>query len=113
MKEFHYITLLPNKETGAKYRLTINDREIFITYFDTGIKMELDFEIIKFHKESDYNSFLIMQRVADSIQEVWLGSMKEYGLSLDSNCLDIIDESIKKTLGWSFKTKINRKYLQG
>ena len=95
--------MLPNKETGAKYKLTIDDREIFITYFDTGLKTERDFEIIKFHKESDYNSFLIMQRVADSIQEVWLGSMKKYGLSLDSNCLDIIDESIKKTLDWNIK----------
>lgn len=113
MKEFHYITLLPNKETGAKYKLTINHRQIFITYFDTGLKMETDFNIIIFRKESDYNSFLIMQRVADSIQEVWLGSMKEYGLSLDSNCLDIIDESIKKTLGWSFKTIFNIKFLQG
>ena len=113
MKEFHYITLLPNKETGAKYKLTINHRQIFITYFDTGLKSERDFVLINFRKESDYNSILIIQQVADRIKEVLSGSMKKYGLSLDSNCLDIIDESMKKTLGWSVITIFNIKYLQG
>ena len=113
MKEFHYITLLPNKETGAKYKLTINHRQMFITYFDTKLKDERDFVFVNFRKESDYNSILIQQQVANGIKEVCSGSMKKYGLSLDSNCLDIIDESMKKTLGWSVITIFNIKYLQG
>ena len=103
MKEFHYITLLPNKETGAKYQLTINDRQIFITYFDTDLKMEVPFELVIFRKESDYNSILTILKVKDRINEVCSGTMKKYGLSLDSNCLDIIDETIKKALGWNIK----------
>lgn len=103
MKEFHYITLLPNKETGAKYKLTINHRQVFITYFDTELKIENYFVLADFRKESDYNSILIRQQVANRIKEVCSRSMEKYGLSLDSNCLDIIDESIKKTLGWGIK----------
>lgn len=103
MKEFHYITLLPNKETGAKYKLTINHRQIFITYFDTELKIENYFVLADFCNESDYNSILIRQQVANRIKEVCSRSMEKCGLSLDSNCLDIIDESIKKTLGWNIK----------
>lgn len=103
MKEFHYITLLPNKETGAKYKLTINHRQIFITYFDTGLKMETDFDIIIFRKESDYNSNQTKEKVANGIKEACSRRMNKRGLSLDSNCLEIIDESIKKALNWSIK----------
>lgn len=103
MKEFHYITLLPNKETGAKYQLTINHRQVFITYFDTKLKIENYFVLADFLNESDYNSNQTKEKVANGIKEVCSGSMKKYGLSLDSNCLDIIDESIKKALGWGIK----------
>lgn len=103
MKEFHYITLLINKETGAKYRLTINHRQIFITYFDTKLKIENYFVLADFYKESEYNSNQTKEKVVNRIKEVCSGSMKKRGLSLDSNCLDIIDETIKKALGWNIK----------
>ena len=103
MKEFHYITLLPNKETGAKYRLTINHRQVFITYFDTKLKIENYFVLADFLNESDYNSNQTKEKVANRIKEACSRRMKKCGLSIDSNCLDIIDESIKKALGWGIK----------
>lgn len=111
MKEFHYITLLHNVENGAKYQLTINHRQVFITYFDTKLKIENYFVLADFYNESDYNSNQNKEKVADRIKEAYSRSMKKRGLSLDSNCLDIIDESIKKTLGWSIKTIFNIKNL--
>lgn len=113
MKEFHYITLLPNKETGAKYKLTINHRQIFITYFDTKLKIENYFVFVDFYKESEYNSNQTKEKVADRIKEACSRRMKKYGLSLDTNCLNIIDESIKKTLDWSIKQFLTEKNLQG
>ena len=113
MKEFHYITLLPNVENGAKYQLTINHRQVFITYFDTKLKIENYFVLADFYNESEYNSNQTKEKVANRIKEACSRSMKKRGLSLDSNCLDIIDESIKKTLGWSIKTIFNIKILQG
>lgn len=112
MKEFHYITLLPNKETGAKYKLTINHRQIFITYFDTGLKIENYLVLADFYKESDYNSNQTKEKVADRIKEACSRRMMKRGLSLDSNCLDIIDESIKKALDWSIKQFLTEKDLQ-
>ena len=103
MKEFHYITLLLNKETGAKYQLTINHRQVFITFFDTKLKIENYFVFVDFNNESEYNSNQTKEKVADRIKEACSRSMKKRGLSLDSNCLDIIAESIKKTLGWDIK----------
>lgn len=111
MKEFHYITLLPNVENGAKYQLTINHRQVFITYFDTKLKIENYFVLADFYNESEYNSNQTKEKVANRIKEACSRSMKKRGLSLDSNCLDIIDESIKKTLGWSIKTIFNIKNL--
>lgn len=103
MKEFHYITLLPNEETGAKYQLTINHRQVFITYFDTKLKIENYFVLADFYKEIDYNSNQTKEKVANRIKEACTRRMNKRGLSLDSNCIDIIDESIKKTLGWSIR----------
>lgn len=103
MKEFHYITLLPNVENGAKYQLTINHRQIFITYFDTKLKIENYFVLADFSNESDYNSNQTKEKVANGIKEACSRRMNKRGLSLDSNCLDIIDESIKKALNWSIK----------
>lgn len=103
MKEFHYITLLLNKETGAKYQLTINHRQVFITYFDTKLKIENYFVLAEFYNESEYNSNQTKEKVADRVKEALSRRMNKRGLSLDSNCIDIIDESIKKTLGWNIK----------
>lgn len=113
MKEFHYITLLLNEETGAKYQLTINHRQIFITYFDTKLNIENYFVFVDFNKESEYNSNQTKEKVADRIKEACSRGMKKRGLSLDRNCLDVIDESIKKTLDWSIKQFLNEKDLQG
>lgn len=103
MKEFHYITLLLNKETGAKYQLTINHRQVFITYFDTKLKIENYFVLAEFYNESEYNSNQTKEKVAYRVKEALSRRMNKRGLSLDSNCIDIIDESIKKTLGWNIK----------
>lgn len=103
MKEFHFITLLLNKETGAKYQLTINHRQVFITYFDTLLKIENCFVLAEFYNESDYNSNQTKEKVADRVKEALSRRMNKRGLSLDSNCIDIIDESTKKTLGWNIK----------
>lgn len=103
MKEFHYITLLPNVENGAKYQLTINHRQIFITYFDTKLKIENYFVLADFYNESDYNSNQTKEKVANGIKEACSRRMNKRGLSLDNNCLEIIDESIKKALNWSIK----------
>lgn len=113
MKEFHYITLLPNVENGAKYQLTINHRQIFITYFDTKLKIENYFVLADFNKESDYNSNQTKEKVTNRIKEACSRSMKKRGLSLDSNCLDIIDESIKKTLDWNIKQFLTENICRG
>lgn len=103
MKEFYYITLLLNKETGAKYQLTINHRQVFITFFDTKLKIENHFVLAEFYNESEYNSNQTKEKVADRVKEALSKRMNKRGLSLDSNCIDIIDESTKKTLGWNIK----------
>lgn len=108
MKEFHYITLLLNKETGAKYKLTINHRQVFITYFDTKLEIENYFVLADFN-----NSNQTKEKVANRIKEACSRSMKKHGLSLDSNCLDIIDESIKKTLGWGVKQFLTENICRG